>query len=71
MRLSWSPHLVAEPDDVPAAGRSPPVSPSVVAMILMIQKTSVSSGTLPRASFVVLPDSSFFRFFHAAPSSGV
>src|SRR5271169_5483848 len=31
---------------------SPPVSPSVVAAILMIQKTRVTAGTLLRASFL-------------------
>ena len=32
---------------------SPPVSPIVVAMILMIQKPSVTSGTLLNAAFIV------------------
>src|SRR6185437_3465158 len=48
---------------------SPPVSPSVVAAILMIQKISVTSGTLVSAIRASLRISRF-AFHHSPPTKG-
>src|SRR6266404_1050263 len=49
---SMVPPVIAVPSPTCTARKSAPVSPTVVAMILMIQKINVTSGTVPEVTLI-------------------